>query len=93
MLFDSFFPKVHHGVKKWNGVLNVQRIPKINSCNLEVRKDPGLSKNSSKYFYGSANACEHLILISLQRGINQNLTTIIVNKFLAIEYACFEGLT
>ena len=44
----------------------------------------------SAVFLAGTAFIHNLILISLQRGINQNLTTIIVNKFLAIEYACFE---
>ena len=31
-----------------------------------------------------------LIKISLERSVNQNLTTIIVKKFLTIDYWCFE---
>ena len=44
----------------------------------------------SVLFLASSGFFDNLINISLQRGVNQNLTTIIVNKFLSIEYACFE---
>lgn len=41
-------------------------------------------------FLAGTGFFDNLINISLQRSVNQNLTTIIVKKFLDIEYWCFE---
>lgn len=44
----------------------------------------------SLLFLASSGFFDHLINISLQRSVNQNLTTIIVKKFLTVDYWCFE---
>ena len=44
----------------------------------------------SVLFLAGSGFFDNLLCISLQRGVNQNLTTTIVNKFLSVEYACFE---
>lgn len=41
-------------------------------------------------FLAGSGFFDNLINISLQRSVNQNLTTIIVNKFLTVDYWCFE---
>lgn len=41
-------------------------------------------------FLAGSGFFDTLLNISLQRKVNQNLTTIIVHKFLVIEYWCFE---
>ena len=44
----------------------------------------------SLVFLASSGFFDQLINISLQKSVNQNLTTIIVQRFLKIEYYCFE---
>lgn len=44
----------------------------------------------SLIFLSSSAFFDQLIKISLERGVNQNLTTIIVKKFLTVDYWCFE---
>ncbi|MCI8403251.1 MAG: ABC transporter ATP-binding protein [Lachnospiraceae bacterium] len=41
-------------------------------------------------FLAGSGFFDNLIHISLQRGVNRNLTTIIVKKFLTVDYRCFE---
>ena len=41
-------------------------------------------------FLAGSGFFDNLIHISLQRGVNRNLTTIIVKKFLTVDYWCFE---
>jgi ABC-type multidrug transport system fused ATPase/permease subunit len=44
----------------------------------------------SNLFLVGSGFFDNLINISLQRSVNRNLTTIIVNKLLTIDYWCFE---
>lgn len=44
----------------------------------------------SLFFLASSGFFDQLLNISLQRSVNQNLTTTIVEKFLSVEYWCFE---
>lgn len=41
-------------------------------------------------FLAGSGFFNNLVNISLQRSVNQNLTTIIVKKFLTVDYWCFE---
>ena len=41
-------------------------------------------------FLAGSGLFDNLINISLQRSVNQNLTAIIVKKFLTVDYCCFE---